>query len=153
MAKEKSLMGEMRCLSHMIKRMIDRSGSKKYVDKVTGTNGFIISYIAKNEGRDVFQKDLEQEFSIRRSTASSIVALMEKKGLIERRGVDYDARLKKLSLTEKGWEIRKIMTDDIKRIDMRLKESFEKDELDKFFEYIDRLKSAVDKIDKSENQL
>ena len=53
---------------------------------------------------DLRQKDFEQQFNIRRSTASNILALIEKNGLIQRESVPYDARLKKIVLTDKAIE-------------------------------------------------
>lgn len=50
----------------------------------------------------VFQRDIEREFSITRSTVTNILQLMERKGYIERRSVPQDARLKQLVLTEEG---------------------------------------------------
>ena len=70
----------------------------------TAKQGLVIGYIAKNncEGKEVFQKDIEKEFSIRRSTATGILQLLEKNGYIVREAVKEDARLKKLVLTEKA---------------------------------------------------
>ena len=50
----------------------------------------------------MFQRDIEREFSITRSTVTNILQLMERKGYIERRSVPQDARLKQLVLTEEG---------------------------------------------------
>ena len=50
----------------------------------------------------MFQRDIEREFSITRSTVTNILQLMERKGYIERQSVPQDARLKRLVLTEKG---------------------------------------------------
>lgn len=54
--------------------------------------------------RNIFQKDIEQEFSISRATVSNLVQLVEKKGYISREAISEDARLKKLVLTNKGIE-------------------------------------------------
>lgn len=51
-------------------------------------NGWVIVYLAHNSDRDVFQRDLEERFNVRRSTVSNILSLMEKKGLIKRESVD-----------------------------------------------------------------
>ena len=40
------------------------------LDAVTGGNGRIIRFLSEHEDRDVFQKDLEDEFGVTRSTAS-----------------------------------------------------------------------------------
>ncbi len=52
----------------------------------------------------MFQRDIEREFSITRSTVTNILQLMERKGYIERQSVPQDARLKQLVLTAKGLE-------------------------------------------------
>ena len=44
---------------------------------------------------DVYQKDIESFFKLRRSTVSSQLDTLEKKGLIQRVPVSHDARLKK----------------------------------------------------------
>ena len=73
----------------------------------TGCHSFALRFFAENADRDIFQKDFEEEFSIRRSTATKILQLMEKNGLIERQKVESDARLKKIVLTNKALDIHK----------------------------------------------
>lgn len=85
-----------------IKRQMDKSDVKRQLDNVTGTHGYIVGYLKSRENEDVFQRDVEKRFSMRRSTASSILSLMEKNGLIVRKPVPYDARLKKIVLTDKA---------------------------------------------------
>lgn len=70
-----------------------------------------ILYDCAQAGQDVFQRDLEREFSIRRSTATGLLQLMEKKGLIVREPVPYDARLKRLRLTPAAVQLN----DEIRR--------------------------------------
>lgn len=65
------------------------------------TLGFL--YFSRKE--DVYQRDIEANFKLRRSTVSSQLNTLEKKGLIQRVPVPQDARLKKLVLTEEGLRI------------------------------------------------
>ena len=65
-------------------------------------HGWIIEYLYRHRNTPVFQRDIEREFSITRSTVTNILQLMERKGYIERRSVPQDARLKQLVLTEEG---------------------------------------------------
>ena len=46
--------------------------------------GWIIDYIYDRGNDPVFQRDIEKEFTIRRSTATELLKLMEKNGLITR---------------------------------------------------------------------
>ena len=80
---ERALGIELRKLSNLTCRYFDQQTNKRAVDAVTGTNGWIIGYIARREkeGREVYQRDLETRFGITRSTASKVVALMVQKGL------------------------------------------------------------------------
>ena len=70
----------------------------------THKQGIVIGFIHKQtkDGNDVFQKDIEKEFSMRRSTATGILQLMEKNGLILREALKDDARMKKIVLTDKA---------------------------------------------------
>ena len=134
---------ELRGLNNMIRRYIDKHLNKKIVDQITGTNGWIISYLSHNLHRDVFQKDLEEEFGVTRSTASKVVNLMVQKGLIERYPVPYDARLKKLVLTPKALEISKLMDEDGETIEKLLTKGFTEDELKTLESYIQRMKKNL----------
>lgn len=129
----------LRNLARMFGRQADGSAGRKRLDSLTGTNGWIIGYIAHNKGKDIYQKDIENHFSVRRSTVSRVVTLMEQKGLIERQGVDGDARLKRLVLTEKAWQIHEEIEDDLNRLEEKLVEGISPEELSVFLKVIDRM--------------
>ena len=57
-------------------------------------------YFQLQNGKQVFQKELEEEFRIRKSSVTSVIQMLEKKGLVRRAGVTGDARRKELMLTE-----------------------------------------------------
>lgn len=96
---------ELKAINHIMQRKLFESATNAGVDKVTIMHGWIIGYLYDHRSSDVFQKDIESNFSIARSTVTNILKLMEKKGYINRKSVDSDARLKKLELTVKGIEI------------------------------------------------
>ena len=64
-----------------------------------------IAFLYFRSDQDTFQKDIEVCFKLRRSTVSSLLNALEKKGLIRRVSVPQDARLKKLVLTDDAIEI------------------------------------------------
>lgn len=142
-ARARSLTGELFCVSNLIRRKIESSKVKQKMDNVTGANGRIIIYLYHNRDRDIFQKDIEKKFSYRRSTASSVIGLMAEKGLIERHGVPYDARLKKLTLTEKALELVELCEEDRESFDRRLRENISDAELDGLYSILDRLKDNL----------
>ena len=144
MERVQSVCFEFKVISNLIRREIDNSANKQYLDSLTGTNGWVIGYLIRNDGKDIFQRDLEAEFSIRRSTASSILKRMEKNGLIRREPVDYDARLKRLLLTEKSFEVHSLIMDDITTVEKKLVRGLTEAELSAFFETADKLKRNLE---------
>ena len=136
---------DVRILSHQIHRWIENAPNKKKVDSVTGANAWIIGYISDktDNNEDVFQKDLEQCFEITRSTASKVVNLMVEKGLIERQSVPWDARLKKLVLTDRAREVNKLMIEDFTEVEKILSKGFSRQEMEQFFDYIHRMQKNM----------
>ena len=123
--KEKYIELEISKTSNVLKRKCKNSELNRKIDEATGKNGWIIGFIADNQDRDIFQRDIEEMFSIRRSTVSSMLQLMEKKGLIIRESVGYDARLKKLSTGLSDEEIS-VFFSVLERIRSNAEEEVEK---------------------------
>lgn len=70
----------------------------------------VVGYLLLCGKEAVYQKDIEQFFKLRRSTVSSMLTTMEKKGILTRQPVPHDARLKKLVLTELGQQMSSVAT-------------------------------------------
>lgn len=133
--------------SRLVKRYMDNDASKMYVDKMTGTHGWAIGFFFHNRDKDIFQKDFEQEFNIRRSTASNILSLIEKNGLIKRENVPYDARLKKITLTQKALDVQSVVDDAFERLEDKLRKDISEEDLQVFFRVIDKINSNLERND------
>ena len=127
--------------NNVICRNLINADFKKEMDDLPGKNGWIIAYIASHKDKEVFQRDIEEEFSIRRSTVSSIVQLMEKKGFVTRESVDHDARLKKLVLTPKALEIYAHMVEQYKISEEIMRRGISFDELEVFFGVLEKIRN------------
>ena len=134
---------ELRRLNNLTKRYLDNHTNKKIIDSITGTNGWIIGYLADRDGQDVFQRDLERQFGITRSTASKVINLMVQKGLVQRESVPQDARLKKLVLTQKAREVSAMMVEDRNAIESKLTQGFSAEEIDVLYSYLLRMKQNM----------
>lgn len=87
-------------LSHKLKK---RMNANMQSLGLTGVQSRVMHYIlVKCADGPVFQRDVEGVFGLSRSTATGILQLMEKNGLIRRESVTSDARLKSLIPTEKA---------------------------------------------------
>lgn len=149
--QKKQLGFEIHKTSRLIKRYADSDATKSYVDKMTGTHGWAVGYFYKNRHRDVFQKDFEQEFNIRRSTASSILSLMEKNELIKRESVPYDARLKKITLTQKALDVQAVVNEAFSRFESTMKQNISDEELEIFFRVLNKINNNLERKDASDD--
>ena len=143
MNRKKHIGFEMRRISNLIKRNIDNAMSGKKFEKLTGMQGRVIGYLYHNMNKEIFQKDIENEFSIRRSTATAMLQTMEKHGHIKRVSVESDARLKRIILTETAKKRHKIFEREIERVENSVLESISPDEADTLFELLDKIKSNL----------
>ncbi|AKP67858.1 MarR family winged helix-turn-helix transcriptional regulator [Companilactobacillus ginsenosidimutans] len=79
---------------------------------LTGMQMSIIDYISNHENdSNIFQKNIENEFNIRRPSATSALKLMEKRDLLVRVPMENDARLKRIILTPKARKLSKSIND------------------------------------------
>ncbi len=120
------------------RRMVN-TPTHREVEGMTGKNGWIIGFLARNAGHPVYQKDLEKEFNVTRSTASKVITLMEKKGFVARRGVENDARLKEIVLTEKGRMLACKMQQDIEEMEGKLTAGFSREEREQLLDFLHRI--------------
>lgn len=95
--------------------------------------GRVLHYLlGQPREQEIFQKDLEEEFNLRRSSATGILQLMEKNGYIERVPVEYDARLKKIVVLPKGLEASAAVDEDIRYVESKLQDGLTEEELEIF---------------------
>ncbi len=134
---------ELHCLNHLIARRASKNEFMQYAKSVTGTNGWIIGFIADNSDRDIYQKDLEEQFTITRSTASKVIKLMEQKGFITRCSVPHDARLKKLTLTPSAVSLHESIKKHFEQLENDLVKGFTQEEIDLFLSFVERMKENV----------
>ena len=134
---------ELRSLNNLIRRYFDFATHRQEIETVTGNNGWIIGYLAENADKDIYQKDMERHFTITRSTASRVLSRMEQKGLIERQAVARDARLKKIVLTDRAWQLKGLMRQDAVQMEQKLLHGFTEEEKHTLFAYIQRMKHNI----------
>lgn len=129
----------LRTLQNEITRYIDRNAREQGVDEVTLSNVWVLRVLYENRKSEVFQKDLEIECGLARSTVTGIVKLMECKGLILRESVAEDLRLKKISLTEEGVAAYKLMLKVINDTERALIKDVTMDERSSFLAVLKKM--------------
>jgi len=115
------------------------------VGEISTLQLYIIRFVMENGEKHVYQRDVEKEFGFTRSTASRILLQMEQKELIIRSGVEHDARLKKLTLTEKSAKVGEAICQTYYHIDQKLINGFTDEERKQLFYLIDRMRENIAK--------
>ena len=102
-----------------------------------------LGYLDAHRDRDVYQTDLEATFHIRRSTASGILQIMVRDGLLVREPVEGDARLKRLVLTPIAQEQLSQMQQDLLRVENKATAALTKQELETLFTLLDKVRGSL----------
>ena len=129
-------------LSHRVKARMDA----KFQDLgITGVQSRVIFYILKHcEDGPVFQRDLESAFRLSRSTATGILQLLERNGIIRRESVESDARLKSLVPTQRASELDEQVRACLRETDRMLTRGISDGQLQLFKETAAQMLHTVD---------
>lgn len=139
MTGERRIGHELRIMTNLIKRQMTPDK-----DNLTGAQSFLLGYIA-NSKSEVYQRDIEKEFNIRRSTATQLLKKLESGGYIVKETSNSDSRLKKLILTDKAIKRHKFIISDIEKIEKIISMGLTKSEIEEFFRIADKIKSNLNK--------
>ncbi|NYV28124.1 MarR family transcriptional regulator [Streptobacillus felis] len=94
---------------------------------------YILKYIVLlSDKKDICQKEIENHFSLSKSTVSEILKSFEKDELITRVSSDKDQRIKIIKMTEKSTKIREEILKNIAKIENMLVADISVKEIDIF---------------------
>ncbi len=132
---------------HMLSRLFKRNTDIEVAKYgLTGVQSVIMGFIyEKSRKKDVFAKDIEKEFDLRRASTAGIIQNMEKNGLVKRELVGNDARLRKIVLTEKALELRKKLDKSIKNMEKKMQEGLTKEEIEKYLELTKKMANNLER--------
>lgn len=100
-------------------------------DDLTTMQKHVLKFILlETMHRDLYQKDIEEEFQVRKPTVTGILKLMEKNGYIYRESARQDARLKRIVPTEKAENIRPAILQDIEKNEATMVEGIPKEDVE-----------------------
>ena len=129
-------------LSHKLKK---RMNANMQSLGITGVQSRVMHYIlVKHAEGPIFQRDVENSFGLSRSTATGILQLMEKNGLILRESVPSDARLKSLIPTKKAIMLNEQMMAFMHQTEQCLTDGVSEKQLQLFLEITKRMSENLD---------
>lgn len=145
-----------------VKCILDVSKNVRYfLDHAMSENGLtciqsrILGHLRReqDEGRVVFQRDIEDVFRIKRSSVTSVLQTLEKKGLIVRESIPEDARVKKLVLTEDARKLQAHTCHALGEMEQSVRNLFTEEEFRQFLDYMHRIdQKAIELYSEKEEQ-
>lgn len=142
MSKTKNIAKVIIDLSYQLKRDLDQAAAKH---GLTRTQAVVLKYLEEEtEKREIFQKDIEKEFQIRKSSVTSVLQLLEKNGLITRESVIEDGRLKKIILTKKAREVNLVIGDGLEKREEKFYQVLSEKEVENFFLILGKISSTLE---------
>lgn len=119
---------ELQKIANRFRRLADENLGK---EGITVSQLRVLAYVSrKREEGKVYQKDLEQHFGIRRSSVTELLQNMEKSGILKRTPCPKDARIREISLTEKGLILDERLKEYITNLEEELLLGFSSEEKD-----------------------
>lgn len=147
----------LRRVNNAVRRWIDRNTELKTrmdeIKHLTCSNGWIIAHLyeMESQGKPVYQRDFEKEFGITRSTASKVLTLLEKKGLLKRTQAEHDGRMKKIELTDTSREMSREIGERTNEMENQLRSGFSEIELEMLYGFLDRMMENLEDSESKAN--
>lgn len=124
-------------LNNKMRRVLDQLAHRNHI---SGSQSRILIYIlVESTRREVFQKDIEEKYSIRPATATGLLKQLEKSELIVRVPLPKDRRQKIILPTKKAQSIQKNVLYEIQRLETKLTENISDNDLAVFYQVSQQL--------------
>ncbi len=132
-------------INQISNRLRRRSRAIQETIGISGAQGNILNYIlVESQNRSVYQKEIEEEFGLRPSTATEALKSLEKNELIRREPDPEDGRYKKIVFTEKAEQIEVVLRSEIEESEAILLRGVTEKEQQEFLRIAEKMLQNLD---------
>ncbi len=115
---------------------------------VTGVQTRILLFIVeKSKVGEIFQKDVEKDFNLSRSTVTGVLQLLEEKELIIRTVSKEDARLKKIEVTDEGFRVQRKLKVALLEYEVNLVKGISEEKLKILVEVLGSIEENIENME------
>ena len=142
------LLAENHLLGVETRKYFEKLQEKRGIDRTVISHGWIIAYlyhVTTVEKKDIYQKDIEKQMHLPRSTATTILQKFEREDLIRRVFVEGDARLKKIELTPKGIAFYQDTITDFEETEAQARRGVTEEEYNQYMTILNKMRSNFEK--------
>lgn len=130
-------------LINMISNRIKRLADENLVNENVTVEQVKVMGMIFRRGGTVSQKEIELAFGVRRSTVTSAMQNLEKKGYIERYPNPEDSRSKLVTLTEAGQKKNKKLRSFMDELETRLTEGLDSEESEELRRLLEKVLNNI----------
>lgn len=141
---KQSASSELRRLTNHVRRKLMTFEGATDGRRKTSSHYYIISYISSMDKTPVFQRDIDKTFSLRRPTTTEILKLMERNGLIKKKSVEKDLRLKRVILTPKAKKLNDDFESFLDAMEVEMCDGISDDDMNTFFEVLKKMRENLE---------
>lgn len=136
---------ELKKLNILIGRKVLKE-TKKRGYSVSDVQIKILNYLYDCNDKKIYQRDIEKEFQIRRSTVSGILRTMEKNQFIIRVDSDSDARMKQIIINDNVKDKLKEIRKEISLFEKNLINNIDEEDLKTFLKVIHQMQKNIERM-------
>lgn len=144
--KDRRLAFKLRVIQNQIKTVIHKSAPRFEPRPQSQLQGGILGYLYHHQEQPMYQRDIEKEFRISGATATNTLQVMEKNGLIVRKSIDRDARLKRIQMTEKAVRDHQRIEEHMDMLDRRMIDGLSEEEAATLHRLLDIVFQNLEKV-------
>lgn len=136
---------EIKAISNRMMRKLGNEASGIDDKLISAAQKRVIIYLyEQKDNGDIFQRDVEQYLSIRRPTATRMLNNMEENRLVRRESVEYDGRLKKLTLTQKSIDLYNRIFNEIDIVEKNMTRGLTEEEKKEFLRIAKKIRKNLE---------
>ena len=110
----------------------------------TAAEGRTLRFILLNREKELYQKDIEDEYALRAATVSQLLAKMEKDGLIVRHYDSSDSRLKRISPSETAAAFAPSVEQSFEELEKGIIDGIDEADLEVFLRVINKMAHNIE---------
>ena len=114
--------------------------------------GWTLHYLMEHENEEVFQKNIETDLHIGKSSLTQMLNVLEQQGMIVREISRKDSRYKSIHITDKAREFHKGIRNDINEVEEQLIKGISQEELKLFSDILERMQENMNEIMDKDNK-
>ena len=132
-------------IDNLIIKNAEKMCNVEFMKEFSPMQGWILGFLYHNQNRDIFQKTLEEEFGIPKSTLAAMIKQLCDKGYVVRECAEHDTRFKKIYISQKGLNLQKKMLERFHMIEEYMYDDIPEEEMQAFIRTGKKIKHNLEK--------